>query len=134
MRSKLFLILVLGMFSPQGYPEKSFAKIFTRGMVGSFGVVSATPSVPLEGKDFVIRNQSDSSDVYFSVALLSVPPIMECWGNGTTGNVNVPANLSGGKFYKFENIELITDRNIKSMIPGDLLVAGCFSFFGGCLS
>ena len=83
-------------------------------------MVSATPSVPLEGKDFVIRNQSDSSDVYFSV-------------NGTTGNFNVPANLSEGKFYKFENIELITDRNIKSMIPGDLLVAGCFSFFGGCL-
>jgi hypothetical protein len=43
MRSKLLLILVLGMF-----------------LVGSFGVVSATPSVPLEGKDFVIRNQSDS--------------------------------------------------------------------------
>ena len=71
MKSKLLLILVLGMFSPQGYPEKSFAKIFTRGMVGSFGVVSATPSVPLEGKDFVIRNQSDSSDVYFKGNIFS---------------------------------------------------------------
>ena len=60
MKNKLLLILVLGMF-----------------LVGSFGVVSA--------KDFVIRNQSDSSDVYFSV-------------NGTTGNVNVPANLSAGYF------------------------------------
>ena len=84
MKRKLFLMFILGIF-----------------LVGSFGVVSATPSVPLEGKDFVIRNQSDSSDVYFSVTLLSVPQIAECWGNGTTGNVNVPANLSEGKFYKF---------------------------------
>jgi len=33
--------------------------------------------------------------------------------------------------YKFEKISYFSDRNIVMIFPGNLWVAGCFSFFGG---
>jgi hypothetical protein len=35
------------------------------------------------------------------------------------------------KYYKSKNLDSFSGRNIVTMIPGDLRVAGCFSFCGG---
>ncbi|MFC1666159.1 hypothetical protein ACFLZF_00385 [Nanoarchaeota archaeon] len=45
---------------------------------------------------------------------------------------NKISNISkNNKFYKVNDINKISNSRIVSMIPGDLLVAGCFNFFGG---
>jgi hypothetical protein len=46
-------------------------------------------------------------------------------------NENLGEKIMKGKIYKLNEVNFITNSNIRSMLPGDLRVARCFFYFGG---